>query len=156
METWRCPAHPAGPRHDKPRAAEYTRIMLQRLRHHLPALARVMLGVFGGVWFTAATAPCVMAAPCVPPAEPSCHEAPATPNGHSPDCPATGAIDCQLPTSYSPATFDLADHLLVLPAATVPRLATLPANPRGTWVNTSHAGGIPAPPLYLQHLALLL
>jgi hypothetical protein len=115
-----------------------------------------MLGVVGGVWLTAAAAPCVMAAPCVQPAEPPCHESPTAPSSHGPECPAAGAIDCQLPAAYSPTAFDLADHLLALPAAAVPRLATLPADPRGTWVNTSHPGGIPAPPLYLQHLALLL
>lgn len=115
-----------------------------------------MLGVVGGVWLTAAAAPCVMAAPCVPPAEPACHEAAAPTLGHTVDCPAAGAIDCQLPTSYSPAAFDLTDYLLVLPATTVPRLAMLPVDSHGSWTGTPHAGGIPAPPLYLRHLALLL
>jgi hypothetical protein len=130
--------------------------MLQRLRHHLPALARVMLGLLGGVWLTAAAAPCVMAAPCMQPVEPPCHESPAAPSDHDTDCPAAGAIDCQLPTSYSPAAFDLADYLLVLPATTVPRLAMLPVDSHGSWTGTPHAGGIPAPPLYLRNLALLL
>ncbi len=130
--------------------------MLQHLRKRLPSIARLVLGVVGGVWLTAAAAPCVMAAPCGPPAEPSCHESPAAPSSHGPECPATGAIDCQLPTSYSPAAFDLTDYLLVLPATTVPRLATLPAYHRGSWTGTPHAGGISAPPLYLRHLALLL
>jgi hypothetical protein len=130
--------------------------MLQRLRRHLPTFARLMLGVVGGVWLTAAAAPCVMAAPCVPPPEPACHQAPAAPADHGPQCPASGAIDCQLPTSYSPAAFDLTDHLPVLPVTTVPPLATLPADPHRSWRGTPHAGGVPAPPLYLQHLALLL
>lgn len=131
--------------------------MLQRLRKHLPAIARLMLGVVGSVWLTAAAAPCVMAAPCAQSAEPPCHESSTAPSGHGPNCPATGGIDCQLPTTYSPATFDLADYLLVLPPAVVPALATLPGDIHASsWISTPHPGGIPAPPLYLRHLALLL
>ena len=130
--------------------------MLQRLRKHLPSVARLMLGVVGGVWLTAAAAPCVMATPCVHHTEHRCHESPGTPSGHGPACPASGGIDCQLPTSYGPAAFDLTDYLLVLPAVVVPRLPELQAAAHGPPPDARRAGRIPAPPLYLRNLSLLL
>ena len=142
--------------HDIRQLPEYTPSMLHRLRKHLPSVTRLMLGVVGGVWLTAAAAPCVMAAPCVHHSEHPCHESSGAPSDHGPACPASGGVDCQLPTSYSPAAFDLADYLLVLPAAAVPRLPELQTAAHAPPAGALQAWQIPAPPLYLRNLSLLL
>jgi len=129
-------------------------------RKNRKGIARGLLAVAASVWLVAAAAPCVMAqnhpadpasSPCVM-SKGMAHAAMADMK----DCGPVTAVNCKLPDINTPLSAALGDLV-----ATPVLLTTLPVSiiltqtrqpPRHDFFTPD----IPAPPLHIQHLTLIL
>lgn len=121
------------------------------------SVARGLLAVAASLWLVAAAAPCVMAQ-----SHPMNHASVHCPmhdggmNLDADHCGPVTAVSCQLPDLQSPLAAALGD-LAVTPAllTVLPVAVALPDNsipPRHDFFTPD----IPAPPLHIQHLTLIL
>ena len=131
--------------------------MLRWIRRKLKPLARGTLATVALLWFVAGVAPCVMAQP-----HHMDHASMHCPNhqGMAPsdvnDCGPVTALNCKLPVTGSPITAAL-DHVAAAPVllALLPVSIYLPPtaqHPRYDFFSPD----IPAPPLHIRNLTLLL
>jgi len=131
--------------------------MLHWSRRKLKPTARALLASIAALWLVAWAAPCVMAQP-----QPMNHASVHCPmhdgvmNMDAGDCGPVTAVSCQLPDLQSPLAAALGD-LTVTPVllTVLPVVVALPDNsitPRHDFFSPD----IPAPPLHIQHLTLIL
>ncbi len=131
--------------------------MMHWFRRKLKPIAHTLLATLASLWLVAGAAPCVMAQ-----SQPMNHASvhcPMHDGGMSLDannCDPVMAVSCQLPDLQSPLAAALGD-LTVTPAllTVLPVVVALPENsiiPRHDFF----APDIPAPPLHIQHLTLIL
>jgi hypothetical protein len=131
--------------------------MLRWFHKKLKPIARGLLSTLGALWLIAGIAPCVMAQP-----QPMNHVSVHCPMHHgvvnmdADNCGPAMAVSCQLPDLQSPLTAALGD-LAVTPAllTVLPVVVAVPDNS----IPLRHdffAPDIPAPPLHIQHLTLIL
>ena len=135
--------------------------MLHWFRAELKILAKGTLALAGTLWLIAASAPCVMAQmPDTNPAPNHCPEhAKHKGTGHSamPECGPVTTINCQLPDTGTPLAAGFGDF-----AMTPVLLTTLPAPFLLLSDGDQHhrhdflTPDIPAPPLHIRYLALLI
>lgn len=136
-------------------------IMLHWFHTELKNLARGTLALAGMLWLITAAAPCVMAQiPNPDPAPSHCPEhAKHNGAGHStmPDCGPVTAINCQLPDTGTPLATSLGDF------AMAPVLLTTLPTPFILLYDSSQrqqhdflTPDIPAPPLHILYLTLLI
>ena len=131
--------------------------MMHWFRRKLKPIARGLLSTLAALWLIAGAAPCVMAQ-----TQPMNHGAVHCPmhdagmNMDADDCGPVTAVSCQMPDLQSPLAVALSD-MAVTPAllTVLPVVVALPDNsisPRHDFFTPN----IPAPPLYIQHLTLIL
>lgn len=134
--------------------------MMRWFRTQLKTVGRATLALAGLLWLIAAASPCVMAQTSDPdPVSSHCPEhAKHKGAGQSvmPDCGPATAINCQLPDTGTPLAASFGDF-----AMTPVLLVTLPVPVvlSGAGLRPRHdflAPDIPAPPLHIQHLTLIL
>lgn len=131
--------------------------MLHWFRIELKTIARGTLALAGLLWLIAAGAPCVMAQTSVPDAAPNHCPGHAKHNCAGPECGPVTAINCQLPDTGTPLAAGFGDF-----AMTPILLATLPAPFLLLSDGDQHhrhdflTPDIPAPPLHIRHLTLLI
>ena len=134
--------------------------MLRWFRRKLKPIGRGLLAMGALLWLVAAAAPCVMAQthPANPASTPCsmsqgmAHAAAADMK----DCGPVTAVSCQLPDINTPLAAALGDF-----AVTPVLLTTLPVSiilppTRQHPQNDFYTPDIPAPPLHIQHLTLIL
>ena len=132
--------------------------MLRWFQKRLKPVARGLLAAVASLWLVAAAAPCVMAqAHQMDSASRYCpmqqdNARPGTNN----DCGPVVSVDCKLPDINSPLAAALGDF-----TATPVLLTTLPVpivlpQTRQHPQNDFFTPDIPAPPLHIQHLTLIL
>lgn len=132
--------------------------MLNWFRTELKTLARSTLALAGLLWLIAAAAPCVMAQ--TPDAEPASTHCPehAT-HGDSaamPDCGPATVINCQLPDTSTPSASGIGDFAVTpVLLMTLPLPVVLADNGR-QHRHDFFVPDIPAPPLHIRHLTLIL
>ncbi|MCR4300500.1 MAG: hypothetical protein NUV51_02740 [Sulfuricaulis sp.] len=134
--------------------------MMHWFHKKLKPIGRGTLALAGLLWLIAAGAPCVMA--LTPDWEPTSSHCPEHAKhkgvGHSvmPDCGPVTAVNCQLPDTGTPLAANLGDF-----AMTPVLLSTLPL-PLKLFDNGQRQRhdflypDNPSPPLYIQHLTLIL
>jgi hypothetical protein len=121
------------------------------------SVARGLLAVATSLWLVASAAPCVMAQ-----SHPMNHASVHCPmhdgsvNLDADDCGPVTAVSCQLPDLQSPLAAALGD-LTVTPAllTVLPVAITLPDN-HISLRQDFFTPDIPAPPLHIRHLTLLI
>lgn len=129
-------------------------------RKNRKGIARGLLAVAGSLWLVAAAAPCVMAqthqvnpvsAPCSM-SQGMAH----TDMADMRDCGPVMAVNCKLPDLNTPLAAALS-NLAATPVllVTLPVLTILPQS-RQHPQNDFFTPDIPAPPLHIQHLTLIL
>ena len=127
-------------------------------RKNRKSIARGLLAVAVSLWVVAAAAPCVMAQPR--PADPAVpcpmSKGMATDMTDMKDCGTVMAVNCQLPDLNTPLAAALG-NLAATPVLlmTLPVLTILPQS-RQHPQNDFFTPDIPAPPLHIQHLTLIL
>lgn len=131
--------------------------MLRWFRRKLKPIARTLLATLAALWLVAGAVPCVMAQ-----AQQMDHASIHYPmhdgvvNLDADECGPVTAVSCQLPDIQSPLAAALGDMavtpalLTVLPIAIVIPADTAP--PRHDFFSPD----IPAPPLHIQYLTLLI
>ena len=133
--------------------------MLRWFRRKLKPIARGLLATAASLWLVAAAAPCVMAQtrPAEPASAPcSMNKGMATDMTNMKDCGPVTAANCKLPDINTPLAAALGD-LAATPVllTTLPVLTILPQT-RQHPQNDYFTPDIPAPPLHIQHLTLIL
>lgn len=138
-------------------------IMLHWFRTELKTLARGTLALAGLLWLIAAGAPCVMAQTPVPDPAPShCPEHAKHKHqhiGHSamPDCGPATTINCQLPDTGTPLAAGFGDFAMTpMLLTTLPAPFLLPSNGDQRHRHDFLTPDIPAPPLHIRYLTLLI
>jgi len=131
--------------------------MMRWFHRKLKPIARGLLASLAALWLIAGTAPCVMAQ-----TQPMNHASVHCPmhdggmNMDADDCGPVTAVSCQLPDLQSPLAAALSDMAMTPALLTVlPVVVALPDNsitPRPDFFSQD----IPAPPLHIQHLTLIL
>ena len=131
--------------------------MMHWFRRKLKPIARTLLASLAALWLVAGAAPCVMAQ-----SQPMNHGSVHCPmhdggmNLDADNCGPVTAVSCQLPDVQSPLAAALGDMAVTPVLLTVlPVAVTLPVNsisPRHDFFTPD----IPAPPLHIQHLTLIL
>ena len=126
-------------------------------RRKLKPIARGLLSTLAALWLIAGTAPCVMAQ-----TQPMNHASVHCPmhdggmNMDADDCGPVTAVSCQLPDLQSPLAAAMGDMAVTAVLLTVlPVVVALPdssISPRHDFFSPD----IPAPPLHIQHLTLIL
>ena len=131
--------------------------MMRWFHRKLKPIARTLLASLAALWLIAGIAPCVMAQP-----QPMNHTSVHCPmhdgglNMDADDCGPVTAVSCQLPDLQSPLAAALGD-LAVTPVllTVLPVVVAIPDNS----IPLRHdffRPDIPAPPLHIQHLTLIL
>jgi hypothetical protein len=131
--------------------------MMRWFHKKLKPIARGLLSTLVALWLVAGIAPCVMAQ-----SQPMNHASAHCPmhngvmNMDADNCGPVTAVSCQLPDLQSPLAAALSD-MAVTPAllTVLPVVVALPDNsitPRHDFFSPD----IPAPPLHIQHLTLIL
>jgi hypothetical protein len=131
--------------------------MMRWFHKKLKPIARGLLSTLVALWLVAGIAPCVMAQ-----SQPMNHGSVQCPmhngvmNMDADNCGPVTAVSCQLPDLQSPLAAALSD-MAVTPAllTVLPVVVALPDNsitPRHDFFSPD----IPAPPLHIQHLTLIL
>lgn len=131
--------------------------MMHWFRRKLKPIARGLLSTVAALWLIASAAPCVMAQ-----SHPMNHGSVHCPmhdsvmNMDADDCGPVTVVSCQMPDLQSPLAAALGD-MAVTPAllTVLPVVVALPDNsisPRHDFFSPD----IPAPPLHIQHLTLIL
>ena len=132
--------------------------MLRWFRRKLNPIARGLLATGASLWLAAAAAPCVMAQPhrmdqasmhCPMPQD-------TAQTGANSDCGPVVSVNCKLPDINSPLAAALGDF-----TATPVLLTTLPVpiilpQTRQHPQNDFFTPDVPAPPLHILHLTLIL
>ena len=131
--------------------------MMRWFHRKLKPIARGLLASLAALWLIAGTAPCVMAQ-----TQPMNHASVHCPmhdggmNMDADDCGPVTAVSCQLPDLQSPLAAALSDMAMTPALLTVlPVVVVLPANS----LSPQHdffSPDIPAPPLHIQHLTLIM
>jgi hypothetical protein len=131
--------------------------MMHWFRRKLKPIARTLLATLASLWLVAGAAPCVMAQ-SQPMNHPSVH-CPMHDGGmnmDNNDCGPVTAVSCQLPDLQSPLAAAMGDMavtpalLTVLPVAVAVPVNSIPLQ------QDFFTPDIPAPPLHIQHLTLIL
>ena len=131
--------------------------MMHWFHRKLKPIARTLLASLAALWLIAGAAPCVMAQ-----SHPMNHASVHCPmhddgmNLDADDCGPVTVVSCQMPDVQSPLAAAMGD-MAVTPAllTVLPVAVALPDNsifPR----HDLFAPDIPAPPLHIQHLTLIL
>ncbi len=131
--------------------------MMRWFHRKLKPIARTLLASLAALWLIAGAAPCVMAQP-----QPMNHSSVHCPmhdgvvNMDADECGPATAMSCQLPDLQSPLAAALGD-LAVTPAllTVLPVVVAVPDSS----IPLRHGffkPDIPAPPLHIQHLTLIL
>ena len=131
--------------------------MLRWFRKKLKPFGRGVLAALASLWLVAATAPCVMAQPhAMDHASSHCPMQKGAMSMDASDCGPVTAVNCQLPDVNTPLATAL-DHAAATPVllTVLPVSVILPDNgqqPRQIYLTPD----IPAPPLHIRHLTLIL
>ena len=131
--------------------------MMHWFRRKLKPIARTLLASLASLWLVAGAAPCIMAQPHhMNHASVHCPMHDGGMNMNADDCGPVTAVSCQLPDLQSPLAAALSD-MAVTPAllTVLPIVVALPDNsisPRHDFFKPD----IPAPPLHIRHLTLIL
>lgn len=131
--------------------------MLRWFHKKLKPIARVVLSTLAALWLVAGAAPCVMAQP-----QPMDHVSTHCPmhdgivNMDASDCGPVTTVSCQLPDFQSPLSAALGD-LAVTPAllTVMPVVVAVPDN-NMPLRHDFFTPDIPAPPLHIRYLTLLI
>jgi len=131
--------------------------MLRWFHKKLKPIARGLLATIASLWLVAGAAPCVMAQ-----SQPMNHASVHCPmhdgvmNMVADDCGTVTAVNCQMPDINSPATVAFGDMTVTPVLLTVlPVVVAVPDNS----IPLRHdffRPDIPAPPLHIQYLTLLI
>ena len=127
--------------------------MLRTMRNQARTHTRLLLGVFVGLWLSAAVMPCVMAASACDHLTSTCHETPSS--GAEAPAPCEQATpDCAAPDTNTPvsALYDFTPapaFIITLPAGVLAPVIAFPL------AVTQPRARPPHTPIYLEHLALL-
>ncbi len=132
--------------------------MLHWFRRKLKPVARCLLATIVSLWVVIAAAPCAMAAPshemdhtAIP-----CPFSASMAHMNAKDCPFVAAVNCKLLNVNSPITAAL-DHTVATPAlfTRLPVSVVLSdtgQHPRRDFLTPD----VPAPPLHILHLTLII
>ena len=131
--------------------------MMHWFRRKLKPIARTLLASLASLWLVAGAAPCVMAqSHTMNHASVHCPMHDGGMNMDADDCGPVTAVSCQMPDLQSPLAAAMGDMAVTPVLLTVlPIVVALPANsisPRHDFFSPD----IPAPPLHIQHLTLIL
>ena len=131
--------------------------MMHWFRRKLKPIARTLLASLAALWLVAGAAPCVMAqSHHMNHASVHCPMHDGGMNLDADHCGPVTAVSCQLPDLQSPLAAALGDMAVTPVLLTVlPVIVALPDNsisPRHDYFTPD----IPAPPLHIQHLTLIL
>ena len=131
--------------------------MMHWFRRKLKSIARGLLATIASLWLVAGATPCVMAQ-----SHPMNHGSVHSPmhdgvmNMDADDCGPVTAVSCQMPDINSSATVAFGDMTVTPVLLTVlPVAIALPDN-RVPLRHDFFTPDIPAPPLHIQHLTLIL
>ena len=131
--------------------------MMHWFRRKLKPIARTLLATLASLWLVAGAAPCVMAqSHPMNHASVHCPMHDADMNLDADHCGPVTAVSCQLPDLQSPLAAALGD-LTVTPVllTVLPVVVAVPDNSISLRQDF-FTPDIPAPPLHIQHLTLIL
>ncbi len=132
--------------------------MLRWFRRRLKPITRGLLATVVSLWLVAEAAPCVMAQPHQMGQAPiHCHmpQHIAQPDVNS-DCGAVRSVSCQMPDINSPLVTALSDFATAPVLLTMLPVSIILPSTRQHPQNDYFTPDIPAPPLHIQHLTLIL
>lgn len=131
--------------------------MLHHFRRNLKHVARGLIALVAALWLMAGASPCVMAQPHTMDAPVPHHAMPAgMADADMHDCGPVTAVDCKLkdlvsPLSSVPADLAVTPVLLTILPAPIALAYSAPVHTREFFTPD-----IPAPPLHIRHLVLLI
>ena len=131
--------------------------MMHWFRRKLKPIARGLLSTLAALWLIAGAAPCVMAQ-----TQPMNHASVHCPmhdggmNLDADDCGPVTAVSCQMPDLQSPLAAALGDMAVTPVLLTVLPVHIALPDDRVFLRHDFFAPDIPAPPLHIQHLTLIL
>ena len=132
--------------------------MLRWFRRKLKPIARGLLATGASLWLVAAAAPCVMAQPhrmdqasmhCPMPRD-------TVQTGTNNDCGPVVSVNCKLPDINSPLAATVVDFTATPVLLTMLPVPIILPQTRQHPQNDFFTPDIPAPPLHIQHLTLIL
>ena len=131
--------------------------MLPWFHRRLKPIARGLLAVVASLWLVAAAVPCAMAQPLPSdPASVPCSMDKSMAPADMKDCGPAMTMKCKLPEINSPIAAALSDHAVTPILLTVLPVSLTLSGTGERLPRDFFTPDIPAPPLYIRHLTLLI